>query len=145
MAPVFGDCGAQVGVNADDSRKKSSSLLILDPLMTVSVIPRTNQRNNVGTKNIYQYCLTFSWKTSLIIQLFQYPEERCHWVLTSKYKIFCPYSFVPIMKVHIKYNFRTVSYISLNLNLNFRRGAWSWALGVCIGFLTMYSVKYHWT
>jgi hypothetical protein len=61
MVPVFGDCGVQVGANADDSRKKSSSLFILDPSIDdSSVISGTNQRNNVGTKNIFQYCLTFS-------------------------------------------------------------------------------------
>jgi hypothetical protein len=63
MVPVFGDCGVQVGVNAlpTTAEKKSFSLLILDPSIDdSSVISRTNQRNNVGTKNIFQYCLTFS-------------------------------------------------------------------------------------
>jgi hypothetical protein len=61
MVPVFGDCGVQVGVDVDDSKKKSFSLFTLDPSIDdSSVISGTNQRNNVGTKNIFQYCLTLS-------------------------------------------------------------------------------------
>jgi hypothetical protein len=43
MMPVFGDRGVQVGVNADDSRKKSFSLLILDLSIDDSVCHSLNQ------------------------------------------------------------------------------------------------------